>query len=103
LKQDKLTKHTLDKESDPSKPPPRRKRKSTRHIEINITDFKTHPLWDILVETARKNPRYANLAGHTREFILSKQPDISAKELAAKLSITLGESIVILDDVKSEP
>jgi hypothetical protein len=53
------------------------------------------------VETARMNPRYANLAGHTREFILSKQPDISPKELAAKLSITLGESIVILDDVKS--
>lgn len=97
-----MAKHTRDSESDPSTPPPRRKRKSTRHIEINITDFKTHPLWDILVETARKNPRYANLAGHTREYILSKHPDISPKELAAKLSITLGESIVILDDVKSE-
>jgi hypothetical protein len=102
LKQDKLTKHTLDIKTDPPKSPPRRKRKSTRHIEINITDFKTHPLWDLLVETAQKNPRYANLAGHTREHILSQQPDISPKELAARLSITLGESIVILDDVKSE-
>jgi len=96
-----LEKHTRKREADSSTPPPRTKTKSTRHIEINITDFKTHPLWDILVETARMNPRYANLAGHTREFILSKQPDISPKELAAKLSITLGESIVILDDVKS--
>jgi hypothetical protein len=92
----------MDSESDSSPPPPRPKKKSTRHIEINITDFKRHPLWDILVETARRNPRYANLAGHTREFILSEYPDISPKELAAKLSITLGESIVILDDVKSE-
>ncbi|MFW9846614.1 MAG: hypothetical protein ACFFD6_07695 [Candidatus Thorarchaeota archaeon] len=102
MKQDKLTKHTIDNETEVPISPPKRRTKSTRHIEINISDFKTHPLWDILVETARMNPRYANLAGHIREHILIEQPDISPRELAAKLSITLGESIVILEDVKAD-
>ncbi|MFQ5831131.1 MAG: hypothetical protein ACE5H4_00305 [Candidatus Thorarchaeota archaeon] len=104
MKQERLTRHTNDSTSDSEDNPPghRRKTKSTRHIEINLTDFKTHPLWDILVETARKNPRYASLAGYTRDVILSKNPDISPKELAGRLSVTLGVSMVILDDIKSE-
>jgi hypothetical protein len=104
LKQERLTRQPSENTSVSGKKTRalRTKTNSTRHIEINLTDFKTHPLWDILVETARENPRYASLTGYTREVILAKNPDISPQELAGRLSVTLGESIVILDDAKSE-
>ncbi|MHA2379717.1 MAG: hypothetical protein ACXADS_10580, partial [Candidatus Thorarchaeota archaeon] len=96
MKQERLTRQSSDSTSDSGMKvrAARTKTNSTRHIEINLTDFKTHPLWDILVETARENPRYASLTGYTRDVILAKDPNISPQELAGRLSITLGESIV---------
>ncbi|MHA2600600.1 MAG: hypothetical protein AM324_000520 [Candidatus Thorarchaeota archaeon SMTZ1-83] len=104
MKQERLTRPSSENESVSGKKARalRTKTNSTRHIEINLTDFKTHPLWDILVETARENPRYASLTGYTREVILTRNPDITPQELAGRLSVTLGESIVILDDAKSK-
>ncbi|MFX0108502.1 MAG: hypothetical protein ACFE7R_09480 [Candidatus Hodarchaeota archaeon] len=105
LKQDRLTKHSDDSSSNieaPAPPKRRSKKKSTRLLEINLTDFKTHPLWDLLVETARRNPLYPNLTGYTRDHVLTKDPKITPKQLASKLSISLGESIVILEDLRNE-
>lgn len=67
-----------------------------RAIDINESDFMMHPLWDILIETVRGNPLFAGRAGIIRETILAKNPNITAKELAAKMSIPLGEALVIL-------
>lgn len=105
LKQDRLTQHTIDTSTQPAvshKSKSKKRKKSTRGIEINLSDFKTHPLWDILTETAQRNPMYANLLGYTRDMIIAKNPNITPQELATKLSVSLGESLIILDDVKSE-
>jgi len=105
LRQDRLTRHTLDTSTEPAVSSSKRKekkKKSTRGIEIDLTDFKTHPLWDILVETAQRNPMYANLLGYTRDRIIEKNPDITPQELATKLSVSLGESLIILEEVRSD-
>jgi hypothetical protein len=100
LKQDRLTKHTLDT----SKPPSEfeiaaftKKQESTRFIDIDLSAFKAHPLWSILVETARRSPLYPGLAGYIRDQILPNNPKITARELASKLAISVGEAMVILD------
>jgi hypothetical protein len=67
-----------------------------RVLDVNIADFKMHPLWDILIETVRGNPLFAGRAGIIRETILAENPNITAKELATKMSIPLGEALVIL-------
>jgi hypothetical protein len=71
---------------------------STRLIDIDPTEFKTHPLWNILVETARRSPLYPGLSGYFKNKILPLQPNISVKELARKLSISIGEALVLLHD-----
>ena len=73
--------------------------KPGRSIDVNEADFKMHPLWDILIETVRGNPLFAGRAGIIRETILVENPTISAKELAQKMSIPLGEALVILAGV----
>jgi hypothetical protein len=94
----------METQNEPSVSVPleRKTRKSTRLIEINLADFKTHPLWDILTETAQRNPMYAGLVGYTRDHVISKNPKVTPKELASKLSISLGESLVILDEVSKD-
>jgi len=97
LKQDKLNKHTkIPKKVEKAKPEPR-ERKPTRMMDIDLSDFKSNPLWPILVETTMRSPLYPNLVGYYRDQILPRNPDISPKELASKLSITIGEALVILD------
>ena len=72
---------------------------STRLIDIDPTEFKTHPLWNILVETARRSPLYPGLSGYCKSKILPDYPNISVKELARKLSISIGEALVLLHDL----
>jgi hypothetical protein len=77
-----------------------KKIESTRLIDIDPTEFKTHPLWKILVETAQRSPLYPGLSGYFKNNILPQQPNISVKELASKLSISIGEALVLLHDSK---
>lgn len=70
-------------------------------LDLNPADFKSNPLWPVLVETTMRNPLYPNLAGYTRNQVLPTNPNISAKELASKLSISIGEALVILDAARA--
>jgi hypothetical protein len=106
LKQDRLSAHTSDcdaekngevQEIEPQSPP----KNSTRLVDIDLKDFKSHPLWDILVETARRSPLYSGLSGYIRDNVLPNNPEINPRQLASKLSISIGEALVILDAVKS--
>jgi hypothetical protein len=103
LKQERLTKTNEDHIS-PSELPEHveREYKSTRGIDVDRAEFKTHPLWSILVETTHRSPLYANLSGYVRENVLPGEPDITPRELATKLSISIGEALVILDDIRRE-
>ena len=59
-------------------------------------------LWPILVETVRASVMYPSHKAYTRETILREKPDITASELANRLSISLGEALVILHELKEE-
>jgi hypothetical protein len=104
LKQEKLTERY--EESPPTtetKPSSKKTRyKSGKIVDINVADFKGHPLWDILLETVQSKPTYANLAGYARKHIISDDPKISARELASRLSITVGEALAILHGSDAE-
>ena len=100
MKQERLTRHNKDKISGSKKTtrkPRTSKKESGRTIDINVADFKGHPLYSLLIETAKSNPLFAGNAGYAQNYILPKNPNISAKELASKLSITVGEALAILD------
>ncbi len=102
MRQNRLT----DKQEDSRAAPPVTPRipdaLSTRFIELDTTDFKGHPLWKILVETARRNPLYPGLTSYIRDEVLPKEPSIGPRELASRLSISIGEALVLLDDLKSQ-
>jgi hypothetical protein len=73
------------------------KHESGRIIDIDVADFKGHPLWPLLIETARNNPLFAGNAGYAHNHIIPEEPNITPKELASKLSITVGEALAILE------
>ena len=101
IKQERLDKQSKD--TTDSKPVKKVKNGiSGRTIDINIADFKTHPLWALLLETARDNPLYPGNAAYAEKYILEKNPKITAKELAHKLSITVGEALAILESLQSD-
>ena len=99
VKQDRLDKHVKDKTAGSSVIPNVRSIKydSGRTIDIDVADFKGHPLWSILIETARNNPLFPNRAGYAHSQIIPQNPKITPKELAGKLSITVGEALAILE------
>ena len=105
MKQERLTRHNKETPSGSKKKP--RKSKATkkgsgRIIDINVADFKGHPLYSLLIETAKSNPLFAGNAGYAQNYIIPKNPNITAKELASRLSITVGEALAILDGLQSE-
>jgi hypothetical protein len=59
-------------------------------------------LWPILIETAHTLTMYPNHKAYARESILQEKPDIIPEELAARLSTSLGEALVILYELALE-
>lgn len=106
MKQNRIIDHLTDKGVESGKvelPHLDAKKRTPKYtLDIDVADFKGHPLWDILVETARRSPFYPGLSGYVRSEIIPKEPDISAKELASRLSISVGEALVLLDDMKGK-
>jgi len=67
---------------------------------MSFEEYVSNPLWPILQETVHSIIMYPHHKAYTRDVILNEQPDITPKELAAKLSISLGEAMVILFELK---
>jgi hypothetical protein len=59
-------------------------------------------LWRILAETVHALPMYANHKRYVSEIMLKEKSDMSSKELAVIINITLGEAIVILAEIANE-
>ncbi|MBN2229581.1 MAG: hypothetical protein JW779_08285 [Candidatus Thorarchaeota archaeon] len=98
LKQERLTRQTKDIPSTKDLPNIRSiKYESGLTIDIDVADFKGHPLWNILIETARNNPLFPGRSGYAHNHIIPENPKITPKELASKLSITVGEALAILE------
>jgi len=60
-------------------------------------------LWSALVQTAHSLLMYNNHKRYLEEVMLKDKPEISAQELAIRLSIPLGEALVLLSETRAEP
>jgi len=57
-------------------------------------------MWPILVDTVHSMTMYPHHKAYVRDVVLVEQPNIRAKDLALKLGISLGESMVILYELQ---
>lgn len=63
-------------------------------------DYVNNQLWPILVDTVHTIVMYPHHKAYVRDVVLVEQPQITAKDLALKLNISLGESTVILYELQ---
>ena len=69
---------------------------------MSLEEDMKEKLWPVLVETIHASVMYPSHKAYTRETILQEKPDITASELASRMSMPLGEAIVILHELAEE-
>ena len=69
---------------------------------MSFGEFTKEKLWAMLIETVHASVMYPSHKAYVRETILREKPEMTAVELANRLSITLGEAIVILNELAEE-
>ncbi|MBT0159943.1 hypothetical protein G4O51_08155 [Candidatus Bathyarchaeota archaeon A05DMB-2] len=69
---------------------------------MNLENYSKEKLWAILVETVQSIVMYPTHKAYTRENILPANSDVTPEELALRLNISLGEALVILDELAEE-
>jgi hypothetical protein len=66
---------------------------------MNLDEFTKEKLWQLIVETAHSSVMYPTHKAYTRDSILPQKPDVSAIELSQRLGMSLGEALVILNEL----
>lgn len=66
---------------------------------MNLEEYSKEKLWQLLLEAVHASVMYPTHKAYTRDTLLPENPDLSAKELAERLGMPLGEAIVILDEL----
>ena len=69
---------------------------------MGFEEYVGNPLWPLLVETVHAMVMYPHHKAYTRDIVLHEQPDVTARDLAAKLGIPLGEALVILYELRKQ-
>jgi len=69
---------------------------------MSLENYVGNPLWPVLVETVHAMIMYSHHKAYTRDVVLHEQPDITSQNLATKLSIPLGEALVILYELQKQ-
>ena len=69
---------------------------------MSLEDYIGNPLWPVLVETVHAMVMYSHHKAYTRDVVLHEQPDTTSQNLATKLSIPLGEALVILHELQKQ-
>jgi hypothetical protein len=59
-------------------------------------------VWSALVQTAHALLMYNSHKRYLEEVMLKEKPEISPQELAIRLSIPLGEALVLLSETRGE-
>jgi len=67
---------------------------------MSLENYVGNPLWPILLETVHAMVMYPHHKAYTRDVILHEQPETTPRDLAIKLSIPLGEALVILYELQ---
>jgi hypothetical protein len=60
-------------------------------------------LWNLLVDSVHTLPMYKNHKRFVENVMLKERPEISQKELAIQLNLTVGEATVILYELRGSP
>jgi hypothetical protein len=69
---------------------------------LNLEEYSKERLWQLLVEAVHASVMYPTHKAYVRDSILPQKPDLSARELAERLGMPLGEALVILTEL-AEP
>jgi transcription initiation factor IIE alpha subunit len=69
---------------------------------MSLEEYMKEKLWSVLVETVHASVMYPSHKAYTREMILHEKPEITASELANRMSMSLGEALVILYELAEE-
>ena len=69
---------------------------------MNLEEYSKEKLWQLLVEAVHASVMYPTHKAYTRDSILPQKADISANELAERLGMSLGEALVILNELQPE-
>lgn len=69
---------------------------------MNLDEFTKEKLWLILVETVHSAVMYPSHKAYTRETMLREKPDLTPSELSTRLNMSIGEALVILDELAEE-
>ena len=69
---------------------------------MSLEEYMKEKLWLVLVETVHAAVMYPTHKAYTREEILREKPDVAPAELATRLSMPLGEALVILHELAEE-
>lgn len=68
-------------------------------FEMNLDDYSKERLWQMLVDAVHASVMFATHKAYIRDTILPSKADVSAFELSERLSMPLGEAIVILEEL----
>lgn len=68
-------------------------------ICLNLDGYSKEQLWKMVVDAVHGSFMYASHKAYVRDSILPSQPDVSALELAERLSIPVAEGMVILEEL----
>jgi hypothetical protein len=67
-----------------------------------LENIEENPLWPILVDTVHALPLYPSHKSYTRDHLLVKDSNLTPKEIVYELDITLGEAMVILNELNKK-
>lgn len=66
---------------------------------MNLDEFTKENLWKILIDTVHATVMYPSHKAYIRDVILREKPDVKEVELTSRLNMSLGEALVILDEL----
>ncbi|MCL5877057.1 MAG: hypothetical protein M1540_04510 [Candidatus Bathyarchaeota archaeon] len=66
---------------------------------MNLEEYSKERLWQLLVDVVHASVMYPTHKAYVRDSILPQKPAVSAMELAERLSMPLGEALVILEEL----
>jgi hypothetical protein len=71
-------------------------------VLMNLDEYTKENLWRLLVEAVHASVMYPTHKAYIRDTMLPQKADVSAVELAERLGMPLGESLVILSELSPE-
>jgi hypothetical protein len=69
---------------------------------MNLEEYSKEQLWRLLIDAVHLSVMYPTHKAYTRGTILPKQPEIQALELSERLGMSLGEALIILNELRQD-